>query len=131
MAYELNNGRVYIWAYVEEPGKATAVTLRVAANITRTTNGMVNKAAELSLMYQPRDIGVDYASLGMGTAIMSVATGSVSAQIMAGLLAPLTPPGESSTPIRSRPIATILWHGKYWEQNGFYTAVISSTAGQV
>ena len=94
VAYELNNGRVYIFALVQDPTQPATLTVSVSAGVGSTPEGLLNAAADFSLQYRPRQTGLDYLSLGIGTLMTAVITGSASANIMATLLAPLPVTGQ-------------------------------------
>ena len=94
MAYELNSGRVYVIAFVEDAFRPVDITVTVEAGITQSTSGIPNRSARLALRYRPEQLAMEEAALGVGTAMAVAATASASTTLISGLLAPLTAAGE-------------------------------------
>lgn len=80
-----------------DPRRPVDLCVTVAAGVTRDVNRNLNSAAELRIKYRPHTLGLDWAGLALNTLWAAAATAYGSTSLMAGLLAPLTPTGLSSS----------------------------------
>ena len=93
IAYILNNGKVFVSAFVEHLGQATPLAISVAAGATTTPDLIPNGAAAYTVIYQPRDPAVDYLALGLGTLMAAANTASFLIALNAMSMNPLVPAG--------------------------------------
>ena len=94
VAYTLNNGQVFVKAYISNVAQPCTITLSVNAGITATPSGARNKAVEYSLRYTPRHATLDWLGFGIGSSISYLVTGSVASTFIACHLGYLTPAGK-------------------------------------
>ena len=98
VAYILNNGKVFVSAFVKNADKPSRITISVAKDTTTTPEMLPNSAAAQSLVYQPRSAGLDRLALGLGTSIAAVSTATLLSAAITMTLNPLAPAGPSPSP---------------------------------
>lgn len=107
IVYILNNGKVYVSAFVKNADKPSKITISVAKDTTTTPDMIPNNAAAQTLVYQPRSPSLDYLALGLGTSIAAVTTASLLSAGIAMTLNPLAPAGKHTPPWSDSQIAVL------------------------
>lgn len=97
-AYVLNNGKVFISAFVERPDQPRQITISVAKDTTTSPDMVSNDAAVHTLIYQPRDRTVDSLALSLGTLMAAANTASLMIGLNSMSLSPVVPAGASAMP---------------------------------
>ena len=94
MAYTLNNGQVFVKAYIQPWTEAHIIRVSVNPGITFTPNGTANAAAMYTLQYSPQRHSMQWLAYGVGIAISYLITGAIAATIIACHLGVLVPAGD-------------------------------------